>query len=87
VPVTVVDVHAVRVLVLPALVHVRVAVLANDQGRVQMVVVTVVVPVRMLVIHRRVPMAMMMRLGRVKVDGDGEKRARGEDDHGVVSIA
>jgi hypothetical protein len=87
VPVPVVDVRAVRMLVLRTLVHVRVAVLAGNQGRVRMVVVTVVVPVRMLVIQRRVPVAMMMRLGRVKVDGDGEERARGDDDPGVVSVA
>jgi hypothetical protein len=73
--------------VLPALVPVRMTVLTLHRRDVQVVVVPVVVPMRVLVIHGLVSVTMMVRLGRVKGHGKSKERPGNDHEERAISVA
>lgn len=76
VPMSMMNVRAVRVIVLDPVMSMGVGVFADEGGIVDMVVVSVVVPVGVLVLERLVGMPVSVALGEVQVDAKPEQRRR-----------
>src|SRR5580698_7026050 len=78
VAVSVVNVGAVRMLVHPLLVNMKVAVRPGNLGIVRVVVVAVIMAMRMLVFDGLVNVPMLVCLRCVQVDGETKEQTRAE---------
>jgi hypothetical protein len=85
--VEVMEIGAVRVMVLESLVPVRVAVDAGKRRIVRVEVMAVVVPVRVLVRDGLVAVGVAVRLRRVEPGGDREGGGRRRDQRRLAAIA
>ena len=81
------QIGAVRVLVLDGLVTMHVSVLAAHGRIVRMRVVTVVVAMRVFVLERFVTVQMAMLFGGVKVHGEPERERRCDDQRRAIALA
>ena len=72
--VAVVNVGSVRVFVTASIVVVGVAVLADDRRVMDVIVMTVVVPMRVFVIQRLVRVPVAMGFGQMQVHAEGEQQ-------------
>jgi hypothetical protein len=75
VPVPVMEIGAVGVRVLGRVVQMGMAVRSEHRGGVRVRVVSVIVPMRVLVLDRHVPVSMVMPLRDVQVDGHAEEHS------------
>lgn len=87
VSVPVMQVRAMRVLMLEGFVAVRVAVLARHRRYVNVQVVAVIVRVGVFVLEGFVAVAVAMAFGDVQVDGAAEQRRGGRDEMQAATVA